>query len=76
MRWVAVAGANEPTHAVDVSATLERGVRSLMEHRAYLEALGDEDAETYSRNLVESIAGMAAERFGGRPAIAFDLYPR
>ncbi|MET9244341.1 PIG-L deacetylase family protein [Nonomuraea sp. NPDC003709] len=76
VRWVAVAGTDSPTHAVDVTDGLERGVRSLVEHRAYIEALTDQDPESYARDLIEGFAHQAAERFGGRPAITFRLFTR
>ncbi|TMR98638.1 PIG-L deacetylase family protein [Nonomuraea basaltis] len=75
VRWVAVAGVDSPTHAVDVTDGLERGVRSLMEHRAYIEALTTENPEAYARNLIEGFARQEAERFGGRPAVTFRLFP-
>ncbi|MFC7584000.1 hypothetical protein ACFQYP_09735 [Nonomuraea antimicrobica] len=61
---------------MDVTDGLERGVRSLMEHRAYIEALTDEDPEAYARGLIEGFARDEAKRFGGRPAVTFRLYPR
>ncbi|WP_113704836.1 PIG-L deacetylase family protein [Nonomuraea lactucae] len=76
VRWVAVAGDDSPTHAVDVTAGLERGVRSLLAHRAYIAALTDEEPEAYARSFVERAARQAAERFGGRPAIPFRLFAR
>ncbi|MFG1701108.1 PIG-L deacetylase family protein [Nonomuraea sp. NPDC049309] len=77
VRWVAVAGSNAPTHAVDVTDGLERGVRSLMEHRAYIEALQPgADPEVYARELIEGFAREEAKRFDGRPAVSFRLYPR
>ncbi len=76
VRWVAVAGTNSPTHAVDVTDGLEAGVRSLIEHRAYIEALTDEDPETYARTLIEGFAHQAGEHFNGNPAVTFRLYPR
>lgn len=76
VRWVAVAGSDSPTHAVDVTDGLERGVRSLLEHRAYIEALTDEDPETYARTLIEGFAREAGARFGGRPAVTFRLFTR
>ncbi|MGN9787561.1 PIG-L deacetylase family protein [Nonomuraea sp. ZG12] len=76
VRWVAVAGTDSPTHAVDVTDGLEAGVRSLIEHRAYIEALTDEDPETYARTFIEDSVRQAAERFAGRPAVTFRLYPR
>lgn len=76
VRWIAVAGSDDATHAVDIGPTLERGVASLLEHRAYIEALTDEDPETYVRNHYTRVASGAAERFGGRPAVAFEVYTR
>ncbi|SEN30391.1 PIG-L deacetylase family protein [Nonomuraea pusilla] len=76
VRWVAVAGSDAPTHAVDVTGTLERGVQSLTRHRAYIEALTGEDPETYARNLLEGFARETAERFADRLAVPFRLYPR
>ncbi|MGI5289276.1 PIG-L deacetylase family protein [Nonomuraea polychroma] len=76
VRWVAVAGTDSPTHAVDVTDGLERGVLSLMEHRAYIEALTDESPETYARDLIEGFARQTAERFGGRPAVTFRLFAK
>ncbi|MEV2269559.1 PIG-L deacetylase family protein [Nonomuraea africana] len=76
VRWVAVAGDDRPTHAVDVTDTLEDGVRSLLEHRTYIEALTEEDPEAYCRDFLGTMARGAAERFGGRPAVTFRVYPR
>ncbi|GAA4413122.1 PIG-L family deacetylase [Actinokineospora soli] len=74
VRWVAVNGAPNPTHAVDVSTTLDRGIASLQAHRAYLEGLGpgpSSDPDT----LLRTAARESGERFGGRPAVAFELIP-
>ncbi|MFI6505509.1 PIG-L deacetylase family protein [Nonomuraea typhae] len=76
VRWVAVNGVENPTHAVDVTTGLERGVASLMAHRAYIEALTSEDVATYARDTVERHPREAAPRFGGKPAVTFRLYPR
>ncbi|MFD5568544.1 PIG-L deacetylase family protein [Streptomyces cadmiisoli] len=76
VRWVAVAGSTTPTHAVDAAPGLERGIRSLLEHRAYIEALTDEDPETYVRNFLTGIAQEVGKRFGDKPAVAFELFPR
>jgi LmbE family N-acetylglucosaminyl deacetylase len=76
VRWVAVAGSATPTHAVDASAGLERAVRSLLVDRTYFEALTDEDPETYARTFLTEGAERVAERFGGRPAVAFELFAR
>ncbi|PZH20780.1 PIG-L domain-containing protein [Streptomyces sp. NTH33] len=76
VRWVAVAGSATPTHAVDAGPGLERAVRSLLEHRTYIEALTDEDPESYARDFLTSTAAAAGERFGGKPAVAFELFGR
>ncbi|MFF8031999.1 MULTISPECIES: PIG-L deacetylase family protein [unclassified Streptomyces] len=76
VRWVAVAGSSTPTHAVDATDGLERAVRSLLEHRSYIEALTDEDPEAYARGFLTRTAQEAGRRFGGRPAVAFELFPR
>lgn len=76
VRWVAVAGSSSPTHAVDATPGMERAVRSLLEHRTYIEALTDEDPETYARGLLSSFAEQAGQRFGGGQAVAFELFPR
>ncbi|MDX3112034.1 PIG-L deacetylase family protein [Streptomyces scabiei] len=76
VRWVAVAGSSRPTHAVDASPGLERAVASLLEHRTYIEALTDEAPEPYARGFLTAAATAAGERFGGRPAVAFELFGR
>ncbi|MFH8367189.1 PIG-L deacetylase family protein [Streptomyces sp. NPDC018031] len=76
VRHVAVAGSPHPTHAVDASAGAERAVRSLLAHRTYIEALTDEDPEQYCRTFLEGAMGSAGARFGGRPAVAFEVFSR
>jgi LmbE family N-acetylglucosaminyl deacetylase len=72
VRYVAVGASPTPTHAVDVGDWLDRGIASLSEHRAYLAGLGggatDPDA------FLRGAALQVAPRFGGRPAVAFELY--
>jgi len=76
VRWVAVAGSASPTHAADASAGMERAVHSLLEHHSYIEALTDEDPETYVRGFLTANATATGERFGGRPAVAFEVFSR
>ncbi|MET8978348.1 PIG-L deacetylase family protein [Streptomyces sp. NPDC004539] len=76
VRWVAVAGSVTPTHAVDATTGLDRAVASLVAHRTYIEALTDEDPEQYARTFLTDVAGTVGERFGGRPAVAFELFTR
>lgn len=73
VRWVAVAGSSRPTHAVDVSATLEQAATSLAAHRTYLAALGGGEPEEQARAFLEQMTSLAAPRFGGRPATTFEL---
>ncbi|MFC8823932.1 PIG-L deacetylase family protein [Streptomyces sp. NPDC057137] len=76
VRWVAVAGSTRPTHAVDATAGLERSVQSLLEHRSYIEVLTDEDPEVYCRTFLTAHAREVAARFGGRPAVPFEVFGR
>ncbi|MCF3101050.1 PIG-L family deacetylase [Streptomyces roseoverticillatus] len=76
VRYVAVAGSPQPTHAVDASSGLERAVASLLCHRTYIEALTKEDPETYCRTFLEGSMRGVAERFGGRPGVSFELFSR
>ncbi|WP_329038136.1 PIG-L family deacetylase [Streptomyces sp. NBC_01725] len=76
VRWVAVAGSATPTHAVDATAGLERSVQSLLEHRSYIEVLTDEDPEAYCRTFLTANAQGVAARFGGRPAVPFEVFGR
>ncbi|MFJ8648808.1 PIG-L deacetylase family protein [Streptomyces sp. NPDC093546] len=76
VRWVAVAGSANPTHAVDATPGMDRAVRSLLEHRAYIEALTDQDPEEYCRTFLAGTAQAAAARFGGRPAVTFEVFGR
>ncbi|MFZ3554600.1 PIG-L deacetylase family protein [Streptomyces sp. BH055] len=76
VRWVAIAGSAQPTHAVDATAGLERSIASLLEHRTYIEVLTDEDPETYCRTFLTGNAQAAAEHFGGKPAVPFEVLGR
>ncbi|MFD8864534.1 PIG-L deacetylase family protein [Streptomyces sp. NPDC059590] len=76
VRWVAVANSRNPTHAVPAERGLEQAVRSLLEHRAYLEALTDEDPETHVRRFLTDNTRAMSGRFGGKPAVVFELFNR
>ncbi|NEB82491.1 PIG-L family deacetylase [Streptomyces sp. SID14478] len=76
VRWVAVAGSDRPTHAVDATPGLERSIRSLLEHRTYIEVLTDEDPETYCRTFLTQNVQAAADRFDGKPAVPFEVFSR
>ncbi|MEU2000113.1 PIG-L deacetylase family protein [Rhodococcus sp. NPDC019627] len=72
VRWVAV-NTMQPTHAVDVTDTVDRAVVSLAEHARYLEALSDIPVGKQARAQVEAVTapqpGFEADR-----AVGFDLY--
>lgn len=51
-------------------------MQSLLAHRTYIEVLTDEDPEAYCRTFLSDLNAAAAERFGGRPAVLFEVFPR
>ena len=60
IRDVYVVGAGSPTHFVDVTDTVDAGVASLLEHKAYLDGLGgDFNPDDFIRNMT-GFGGMAA----------------
>ncbi|WP_084614223.1 PIG-L deacetylase family protein [Nakamurella lactea] len=71
VKFTAVAGSGQPSHAVDVSDHLDAGVASLSAHRAYLEGLGPEAPDP--AQMLRMFAGFAADRFGGIPCCAFEV---
>jgi LmbE family N-acetylglucosaminyl deacetylase len=67
-----VATSGNPSHFVDVTATIDAGVASLREHHAYLEGLGgDFDPDEFLRNIAGYV-GMAA---GCEYAVGLQHYP-
>lgn len=76
VRWVAVANSPTPSHAVSARTGFEQGVQSLLRHRTYLEALTEEDPETYARRFLSDSTGAHRARFDGGPAVAFELFSR
>lgn len=73
VRWVAIAGSPRPTHAVDVTETLEHGIASLAEHRAHLSALGEGSPEEQARGVYDAVTTRSAAGFDGRPVVALEL---
>lgn len=70
VRMVLVAGSANPTHAVDVSGSIGRGVASLARHEAYISNLPE------SFDPGEFLRGMAAEtgkHVGCEYAVAFEV---
>jgi LmbE family N-acetylglucosaminyl deacetylase len=71
IRHVYVAGVSDPTHFVDVTASIEAGIASLREHQAYLDGLGRAfDPDEFLRNMAGYL-GMAA---GCEYAVGFRRY--
>jgi LmbE family N-acetylglucosaminyl deacetylase len=75
VRYVAVGGAQHPTHAVDVTDTFDLAVSSLEAHRAYLDGLGDHPMAD-ARSFLEWVYSLNAHRFDERLAAAFQLHRR
>ena len=70
VRMVCVNGSPYLTHAVDVTGFLDRGVESLLCHRAYLENLGEDfDA----RAFLESGASHVGRQTGVEHAVGFEV---
>jgi LmbE family N-acetylglucosaminyl deacetylase len=68
--YVAIAG--NPTHFVDVTGTIDAGIASLREHRAYIEGLGREfDPDEFLRNM----AGYVGLGAGCEYAVGFRRFP-
>ena len=72
VRWVAV-HTMTPTHAVDVTHTVDRAVLSLAEHVHYLEALSDVPVGQQARAQVEMVTG-PQPGFDAERAVGFELY--
>ena len=67
-----VATAGDPSHFVDVTDSIDAGIASLREHRAYLDGLGgDFDPDEFLRNMAGYV-GMSA---GCDYAVGLQQYP-
>ena len=67
-----VAGTGAPSHFVDVTGTIDAGVASLREHKAYIEGLGREfDPDEFLRNM----AGYVGLGAGCEYAVGLRRYP-
>jgi len=72
LRDAYVASVGNPTHFVDVTGTIDAGVASLREHRAYIDGLGREfDPDEFLKNM----AGYVGLGAGCEYAVAFRRYP-
>lgn len=70
--WLLVGGHPQPTHVVDVSGEpLAKGIASLQEHRAYLEALPGHPAP---EDFIPQVTGEVGASLGLEHAVAFRVY--
>jgi LmbE family N-acetylglucosaminyl deacetylase len=72
-RRIFVAGSPIGKHAVDVTGFLDAGIASLQEHRAYLDGLAVGTVGTDPEPFLRGMATQTGTRFGGRPAVGFEL---
>ena len=71
VKRIAVFGSPQPTHAIGVADGVDRAVASLEAHATYLRNLGGDMAD--ARTFVTDAVAQASERFGGRPAVTFEV---
>ena len=70
VKMVCLSGSPQPTHAVDVTSSLDKGIASLKAHQAYIENLsGDFDPETFLR---QSASG-TGKSLGVEYAVSFEV---
>jgi LmbE family N-acetylglucosaminyl deacetylase len=70
-RLVCFSGSPEPTHAVDVTDYIDRGIASLEEHRVYLQGLGgDMDVRSFLQKGAEQVG----QRLGVKYAVSFEVF--
>ncbi len=62
-------------HAVDVTASIDRGIASLEEHRAYLDALPAGTRGTDPDSFLRGMATEVGPALGVEAAVAFELIP-
>ncbi|NLG55496.1 MAG: PIG-L family deacetylase [Rhodococcus sp.] len=72
VRW-AIVGGITPTHAVDVTETVDRAVDALAEHSRYLEALDDRPVIEQARAQID-MATRPQPGFDAERAVGFELY--
>ena len=73
VEWIAYASSTAPTHATDVTAHLDAGVRSLRCHETYIEALGDPDFDP--DGFLRGAAEATGPLLGVDLAVSFELVP-
>jgi LmbE family N-acetylglucosaminyl deacetylase len=70
VKKVLVAGSANPTHGVDVTDFLDRGIASLQAHQAYIENLS---GEFEPDSFLKSNATATGKRLGCKYAVAFEV---
>lgn len=73
VRFTAFGGSPQATHAVDIGATLDRGVASLEAHRTYLDALPEGTLGTDPDGFLRGMAARVGPRLGVEAAAAFEV---
>jgi hypothetical protein len=69
---VCFAGAAQPSHGVDVTGFVHRGVASLRAHRAYMDGLGD--AAFDPGEFLPWMAAASGAQMGADAAVLFDVH--
>jgi LmbE family N-acetylglucosaminyl deacetylase len=71
VRYTAIGMSTRPSHAVDVTSSIDRGVASLRAHQRYLQGLGGAafDPDEFLRGSAAKTGG----QFGGRLAVSYEL---
>jgi len=69
VRMIYISGSPQPTHAVDITSFLEKGIASLREHRVYIENLRGFHPDSFLRQK----AVEAGKRLGCRFAVDFEV---
>lgn len=72
VREVWAAFSPDGRHAVDITATFERGVESLLAHQAYIEGLGQEHFD--AAEFLEGLGRQAGTRLGVPMAALFEVF--
>ncbi len=75
VRFALFGGSPQADHGVDVSATIDRGVASLEEHRVYLEGLPEGTLGTDPDGFLRGMAERTGPALGVDLAVGFELIP-
>ena len=70
VQYIAVQDMSDPPHEVDVTATVEKAVASLAEHRRYLELLSDVSVDEQAKQVID----MSTMTEDGRRRVGFRLF--